>query len=99
MTGVQTCALPISVDRRYRKTNQSGKSIDRLLTFRELCELIWNDESSTKSLNRVSQFAIFGEINTEKQMVLEAEENGNLIYVFNRNGFEYSLTKNVKKYD
>lgn len=88
-----------SVDRRYRKTNQSGKSIDRLLTFRELCELIWNDESSTKSLNRVSQFAIFGEINTEKQMVLEAEENGNLIYVFNRNGFEYSLTKNVKKYD
>jgi len=90
-----------SVDRRFRKTNQSGKQIKSRLTFKDLCLNIWNDETSTKNISRNDSFAIVGEIDSKEQLILESDESDNLIYCFNKSNFEYQLCNplNVKKYD
>lgn len=89
-----------SVDRSYRKTRQSGKSVKPKMTFKELCLLIWNDPESTKNLSRNDKFAIAGEMEG-KNLSVEVDENDNLIYAFNKNGFEFKLFHPLKlnRYD
>jgi DNA repair photolyase len=90
-----------SLDRSFRKTRQRGKSIESKMTFKELCLMIWNDETSVKNISRNESFAIVGEIDNKKRFILESDENDNLIYSFNKNNFEYQLFNplNLIKYD
>ncbi len=90
-----------SVDRRYRKTRESGLSIPNRLTFKELCLFIWNDMGSVRNITRNETFAILGEITEDKELIIEADENGNYIYAFNKAGFEHVLIHpiNINKYD
>ncbi len=85
-----------SLDRRYRKTQQSGMSIKHKMTFRELCLNIWNDNEGAKNISRSEKFAMVGELEN-KVLSLEADENENLIYAFSNKGFDFRLVnpKNV----
>jgi len=79
-----------SIDRRYRKTRQSGLSVKQKMTFKELAQTIWNDNRFPNHLSRVNQFGIVGEIKN-KTLFTEVDENNNLIMCFNSNNFANTL--------
>jgi DNA repair photolyase len=79
-----------STDRRYRKTIESGKEIKRLMTFKELCQIIWNDPDSLKNISRSDKFALVG-THDGGDLVLTGDDEDNLIYAFDDIGFEYRL--------
>lgn len=79
-----------SIDRRYRKTRQSGLSIEQKLTFKELANIIWNDNRFPNHISRINQFGIVGEIKG-KTLYTEVDENKDLIMCFNSNNFANTL--------